>query len=744
MNSINDLPAAGNWYPPAEAPARHNVDLRRELPHVGGAPPAGEPPTFATPPDYDVDLRRLFARVYRRRWWLAAAVLATVSLAVIYILLATKTYSADGILLVEKPGQLPSASLNQLTPTGDLSEPPVSSEVAILDSSLILASVARDLGLEVEVRPDLSLLQRLMRRGRGVQALPTVQLFEVPRPLEDEPFRLHWINAQQYELRDELDARLAVGTVGEPLQVPTDDGDIRLLVAAYRGRAGEGYELFHHSMGSVVTGMRDAMKITEDPPKSGVITLSYRDTDPRLAAAVVNAVQKAFVQLKMRWRSQEAQDTLDYVRQQLPIVEKQVAEAQQRLNTYQSERGTVDVQRETELVLGQAVELENKRMTLAGERASTLLRYTPEHPAVASLDQQIRSIDAQLAEINRQAGQLPARQQQIYSLMRDLDVNTELYKALQTSAQELRIAVAGSVGSVRIVDEAYPPKKPSSPKKAILLIAAVAAGLFLGMLAIVVHEVGWGGVDSPMELRRKTGLPVFATVLHSRRQSRRSRSRLRRLRASNAFLLVRGDGPAVTAGDGTLESLRELAAVFQRWLHPRDGLACPAIFSSLAPGAGKTFVCANTAALLATAGARTLLIDADPRGSAARQYLALDGRFSLGDYLAGDCTADELLQRTAEPGLTAIAGGLPLDSRLLSGREFAELLADLCQRFDFVLVNAPTLANASALVAARLGAALFMVVAAGRDRVETVQNGLLRFGQQGVAVDGLVLNWASR
>ncbi len=68
-------------------------------------------------------------------------------------------------------------------------------------------------------------------------------------------------------------------------------------------------------------------------------------------------------------------------------------------------------------------------------------------------------------------------------LYRDVKVNTELYTALLNSYQQLKIAKAGEIGNVRIIDTAVEPIKPIKPKKLHHLVLAIFLGGFLRYIA---------------------------------------------------------------------------------------------------------------------------------------------------------------------------------------------------------------------------------------------------------------------
>src|SRR5690625_6030000 len=97
-------------------------------------------------------------------------------------------------------------------------------------------------------------------------------------------------------------------------------------------------------------------------------------------------------------------------------------------------------------------------------------RYTGNHPMLRALNQQLGQLQRASDELGGMIDSLPQSQRDLLRLERDAQVNTQLYIALLNNAQELRLAEAGTVGNVRIIDFAVLAERPIKPKK--LLIVA--------------------------------------------------------------------------------------------------------------------------------------------------------------------------------------------------------------------------------------------------------------------------------
>src|SRR3546814_9427360 len=76
--------------------------------------------------------------------------------------------------------------------------------------------------------------------------------------------------------------------------------------------------------------------------------------------------------------------------------------------------------------------------------------------------------------LKKRSSALPETQQEVLSLMRDLEVNTQIYTTLLNSTQELQVTKAGTVGNVRIIDYPLVPDKRAKPKAVLVLAISVA------------------------------------------------------------------------------------------------------------------------------------------------------------------------------------------------------------------------------------------------------------------------------
>jgi len=164
-------------------------------------------------------------------------------------------------------------------------------------------------------------------------------------------------------------------------------------------------------------------------------------------------------------------------------------------------------------------------------------------------------------------------------------------------------------------------------------------------------------------------------------------------------------------------------------------------------GCGKTTSAINLSAVLARAGKRVILIDADLRKPTQHRIFGVFNNVGVTTALVRKLSSmEEILQQTHVPLLQVIASGPlpPNPAELISSQRMRELLADVSELCDLVVVDSPpvTVVSDSAMLATQTDGVL-VVMNAPTLRRDLARNTVAALRQVKAPILGIALNRAS-
>lgn len=695
-------------------------------------------PLFNAPPDIEedeIDLGDLLGVLIENRWLITAITAAVFLVGSVYAFVATPIYQADGLLQVEeKKSGLGDLDVNAFFEGDAL----VSAEIEILRSRSVVGTVVDNLNLDIIAEPRyFPLIGAALARRLPSNERPLIQVdtLEMPDAMLGNTLKLIASGPRRYELYDEDGERLLSGAVGETSTNGRPRGEnISLFVSALEAEKDQTFLVRRRSRLSSIVSLQRRMSVSEQGEWSGILAIRLLGPDPVSIQRQVNQIANVYVRQNVERKSAEAQQTLNFLDQQLPSVRQDMEAAELALNAYRLEKGSIDLPLETQSILQTIVSVESQLNELQQEREKVTLAFTPAHPTVIALDRQIRQLNGELGDLNDQVRDLPTTQQELLRLIRDVEVNTTLYTSLLNTAQELRVVKAGTVGNVRVVDYAVVPVAPIRPNKPLVLLIALVLGALLGCAVAFTRKALKAGVEDPDLIERHVNIPVYATIAHSKRQDQIYK-KLRTNGAQQAILAT--DSP----NDVAIESLRNL----QTALHfgTMDVKNNCIMIAGPSPGVGKSFISVNLAAVLTSNKKKVLLIDGDMRRGHLHKLLGLERENGLSDFIGGEIPIGQVLHESAVPKLTFVpAGRLPPNpAELLLHKRFSNCLSVLIPRYDHIIIDSPPiLAATDASIIGQMAGATLMVVKSGEHPMREIEQSVKRLKRAGVNLRGLLVN----
>jgi capsular exopolysaccharide synthesis family protein len=241
-------------------------------------------------------------------------------------------------------------------------------------------------------------------------------------------------------------------------------------------------------------------------------------------------------------------------------------------------------------------------------------------------------------------------------------------------------AVSDSYSStrVKIIDEASSPLQVF-PKLWKFLLGGILLGGLAGCgLAILIDHSDLA-YRTPIDIQESLNVPVICRV-----------PRIKKSKVTDGFA---GSAMLVTThqpNSSVSESFR--AARTSLLFTGAQSGAKVFMFTSPSPGDGKSTTVANLAISLAQTNKRVCLVDGDFRRPRVQQNFGVQFEPGGVQYLDGDCTLDDALRACEfQQNLWLLTtGGRPKNpGELVASQEFAGLIQELREKFDYVLIDSP-------------------------------------------------------
>ena len=290
--------------------------------------------------------------------------------------------------------------------------------------------------------------------------------------------------------------------------------------------------------------------------------------------------------------------------------------------------------------------------------------------------------------------------ERVRNAIRVVDANRGLYDALLTRWREVVQQQQREEPEARIISPANLPDRPSFPKPLLLPAGGAVIALLVSLAVVLLPHLFDRRFATVTAVEQGLGLPVLGAAPMLRRHELRTRKR------TQTILEFTSEQPL----SRFVENLRMLRAFLQI---SADAQGTVLQVTSAASGEGKSTMAAALAISAATAGVRTVLVDADVRSSSVSALFKLQHTKGLTDVLEHGEPVRLVLRKLGELPLAVLASGrapLPRPD-LIHSTQFGALLEELSQSFGLVVLDGPpVLAVSDSLVMSKYAHATILVL----------------------------------
>lgn len=701
--------------------------------------------------DDEIDLRNLIAILLDGRFTIGGVIVIAAAIALAYIITATPIYRANGLIQVENN----SPGVPGLSDMADIfaTESSSATELHVIKSRLVLGKVVDELGLTASIKPVYTpIIGKLMAKDAIPYQLSSVPFgffgyaaggevvdiaeLSVPSYLLDQELTLMVEGTNQFSLWFN-NKKILQGAVGDLVSSENNQVDIRILELF--ANKGAKFTIINTSRLSTILNLQKQLIVSEKGKDTGIIEISLEGANPIQITKIVDSVSANYYLQNVQRMAAEAENSLGFLDQQIPRIQQELVSSEEALNDYRRERTSVDLSLEAQAALDSLVQIEAEISTMSINEADISRRFTLEHPNYISFKRQQSNLLSQREKLSRKLETLPDTQKRVLRLKRAFEVNQAIFLALQNKRQELAILKASTVGNVRILDKAEVMPNIVAPKKSLILVLSLILGGMLGVIIVALRHTLRSGVSDP-KVFNDYGIMVHATVPHSENEyipNKRKNSK----KTKSHYSLLAKDHPA----DLSVEALRSLRTSLHFSMLDSDNNLV--MMTSASPGVGKSFISSNLGAVIAQAGQRVLVVDADMRKGYLHKRFCYEPDQGLSEVLAGTLDAKHALKSTNIKGLDILTRGkIPTNpSELLMSSQFQSLITDISSDYDLIIFDTPPIlaVTDASIIGTYCGTSL-MVARFESCTIKEIIAADNRFDLAGVDIKGIVFNAVQR
>jgi polysaccharide biosynthesis transport protein len=336
------------------------------------------------------------------------------------------------------------------------------------------------------------------------------------------------------------------------------------------------------------------------------------------------------------------------------------------------------------------------------------------------------TLAAALDRLREEVGRANTDEVTLRALEREAEASRALLETFLARSKETGSQEDFQQADATIISRADVPESPSYPRRKLLLIVAVGAAGFLGLMLALGVEMLDQGFRSVEQVERQMGAPPLGLV-----PAIKGLAKLRR-------------GPATHILEDPASAYAEAIRTLYTGLLLSGGEQPPKtiLVASALPKEGKTSIALSLARMLASTGHGVVLVDCDLRRPTAHKTFGVHSQPGLVEVLLGKTSVEEVLATDPCSGARLVPAGEPVPNPvdLLGSPQMKRFLAWLAEGHDLVILDSPpVLAVSDARVLARMVDRTIFLVRWVDTRKERAIAGLRQLVEAGAQVAGVAL-----
>jgi capsule polysaccharide export protein KpsE/RkpR len=259
--------------------------------------------------------------------------------------------------------------------------------------------------------------------------------------------------------------------------------------------------------------------------KSGIISISVMDHNPKRAAAMAQAYVVELDRLVAQVSTSSARRERIFLEERLRKVKADLDTAAKNFGDFASKNTAIDIPTQGKAMLEAAAVLQGQLIAAQAELSGLQQIYTNNNVRVRAAEARIQELTKKLNEVGGAGTQgelesdhslyppirrLPLLGVTYADLFREAKIQETVYELLTQQYEMAKVQEAKEIPTVKVLDVAIAPTKKSFPPRALIVVLGTVLGVMLAM-AWIVGKARWEGVDAN-DPRKVLAMEVLTTV----------------------------------------------------------------------------------------------------------------------------------------------------------------------------------------------------------------------------------------
>ncbi len=467
--------------------------------------------------------------------------------------------------------------------------------------------------------------------------------------------------------------------------------------------------------------IRPNLNVSQINKQASIVKITFEDSIPKRGVDIVNNLVRLYFDQKLDFQREEVEQKLKFVNEQLTLTHNDLSKYQKEIKDFKQANTIATIPNSASTLLTTLVDIDTqiaqadmKLNVLKGlintrnissisidalgivgspiansisalqqksaAREALLAEYTPKHPDVVKLSDEIQSLESSIKgsivslyrSVQKQKNDLeatkktyesslsdmPSKELGLMNLSRNFQVSEKMYSYLLEKKAEFEIMNAATVSKNRVLDNAILYPKPIKPKRSLIAAVGLILGLILGIFAAFLREFFNNKIITTEDVERITDIPVYGVVPDNKTEETAFIESLNMIRTNMEFISSDSNSKVI-------------------------------MISSNIPEEGKTTISANLSRTLAKADKKVVLLDLDMRKSKLlREFPDVKVKAGVSSMLVGKAKLDDVIVHIGENLDVIFAGKIPPNpSELLLSPNIEKIINELKNSYDYIIID---------------------------------------------------------